>query len=102
MFYFIKLHGILFAIANVQHMISIDSFALYLGSSACRIGLELTWDAVKESKQCHIMKCLILSPISNQTPFALARGVKEGFWHLKTRLLVLVFSLFKGLSMACS
>ena len=33
MFYFIKLHGILFAIANVQHMI--DSFALYLGSSAC-------------------------------------------------------------------
>jgi hypothetical protein len=44
------------------------------------------------------MKCRILSPISDQTAFALAKGVKAVFWSLKTRLLVLVFSLFKGLS----
>ena len=40
------------------------------------------------------MKCPTLSPISSQTPFALAKGVKAGFWHVKTRLLVSVYGLF--------
>ena len=45
------------------------------------------------------MKCPILSPISNQTPFVRAKSVKAGFWHFKTRFLFVV-SLFKGLSMS--
>jgi hypothetical protein len=38
-------------------------------------GLELTWDGVKITS----MKCPILSPISNQTPFASFKRCEGGY-----------------------
>jgi hypothetical protein len=49
-----------------------------------RVKIYLGWS--EKLSNVTTMKCLILSPISNQTPFALAKGVKVVFWRLKTMI----------------
>ena len=61
-----------------------------------RVRIDLAW--CEKLRNFTSMRCPILSPTCNQTPFAFAKGVKAGFWHLKTGLLVLLFGHLKILT----